>query len=73
MGRVVSGGMRFVVCLIVSTFVLIGCSDAEESFLGSWLDGVDEPQNGTIALALLNPMDRSLPTTKGSRPSDPMT
>lgn len=67
--------MRFVVCLTVSTFVLIGCSDAEESFLGSWLDRVDEPQNGTIALALakadgsINAYDKGEPSLG---PDDPI-
>jgi len=47
--------MRFVVCLIVSTMVLVGCTDAEEHFLKEQLDlnRVSQPQNGAILLALV--------------------
>jgi len=45
--------MRFVVCFIVSIVVLTGCTDTEERFLGEQLDQVDEPQRGSILLALL--------------------
>ena len=45
--------MRFVVCLILSTVVLTGCTDAEERFLRDRLDQVDEPESGSIVLALV--------------------
>jgi len=45
--------MRFAVCLTISTMVLTGCTDAEERFLEEQLDKIDEPQTGTILLALI--------------------
>ena len=46
--------MRFAICLIVSTVVLSGCTDAEERLLGELLDQRNEPQDGTILLALVH-------------------
>jgi D-alanyl-D-alanine carboxypeptidase len=46
--------MRFAVCLIVLTTFLIGCTDAEQRHLGDQLDQIDEPQRGTILLALIS-------------------
>lgn len=47
--------MRFVVCLIVSTMVLVGCTGAEERFLNEQLDlnRISQPQDGAILLALV--------------------
>ena len=67
--------MRFAVCLIISTLVLIGCGDVEERFLADQLDQIDEPESGTILLALIRG-DRSINAVdKGGatlRPDDPI-
>lgn len=49
------GWMRFVVCLIVSTMVLVGCTDAEERFLNEQFDlnRISQPHDGAILLALV--------------------
>lgn len=67
--------MRFAVCLIVSTLVLIGCTDGEEGFLGEQLDQIDEPQSGTILLALVRADGSTAAVNKGDAslgPDDPI-
>lgn len=65
------GRMRFVAGLIVSTLVLVGCTDAEERSLGELLDQINEPQDGGILLALVNADGSIKDAVKGATPLGP--
>jgi len=60
--------MRFVGGLIVSTLVLVGCTDAEERSLRELLDQINEPQDGTILLALVDADGSIKDAGKGATP-----
>jgi D-alanyl-D-alanine carboxypeptidase len=67
--------MRFAICLMVATVVLSACTDAEERFLGDLLDQMNEPQDGTILLALVNADGSISAADKGAThlgPDDPI-
>ena len=69
--------MRFVACLIVSTMVLVGCTDAEERFLRDQVDlnRISEPQEGAILLALVRADGSIAAVDKGDAnlgPHDPI-
>jgi D-alanyl-D-alanine carboxypeptidase len=56
---------------MVSTLVLVGCTDADERFLGELLDQINEPQDGTILLALVNADGSISEADKGATPLGP--
>jgi len=65
--------MQFVVCLIVSTMVLVGCTDAEEHSLNEQLDlnRISQPQDGAILLALVRADGSIAAVDKGEAPLGP--